>query len=109
MLFRSLETAGTRLAVLEAAVLFEAGWEDLADEVWVVTVEPDQAVQRLATRNGLDETAARARIDSQLSNAERTARANVVIENNHDLAALQGAIEAAWHKLEERLRSAAGR
>jgi phosphopantetheine adenylyltransferase/dephospho-CoA kinase len=104
-----LETAGNRLAVLEAAVLFEAGWEDLVDEVWVVAVEPDQAVARLAARNGLDEAAARARINSQLSNSERTARANVVIENNSDLEALQSGIESAWNKLEERLRLAAGR
>ena len=104
-----LETGGNRLAVLEAAVLFEAGWDDLVDEVWVVVVEPDVAVQRLAARNGLDEAAARARIASQLSNAERAARANEVIENNSDLDALQSAIEVAWHKLEERLRTAAGR
>ena len=104
-----LETGGNRLAVLEAAVLFEAGWDDLVDEVWVVVVEPDLAVQRLAARNGLDEAAARARIASQLSNAERTARANAVIENNGDLDALQSAIEVAWHKLEERLRTAVGR
>jgi len=104
-----LETAGNHLAVLEAAVLFEAGWQDLVDEVWVVVVEPDLAVQRLATRNNLDEAAARARISSQLSNAERVAKANIVIENNSDLAALESGIQAAWDKLEERLRKAAGR
>ena len=104
-----LETAGNHLAVLEAAVLFEAGWDDIVDEVWVVVVEPDLAVQRLATRNGLDEAAARARIASQLSNAERIAKANVVIENNSDMAALEEGIQVAWEKLEERLRTAAGR
>lgn len=104
-----LETAGNHLAVLEAAVLFEAGWDDLVDEVWVVVVEPDLAVQRLATRNGLDEAAARARIASQLSNSERIAKANVVIENNSDMAALEEGIQVAWEKLEERLRTAAGR
>jgi phosphopantetheine adenylyltransferase/dephospho-CoA kinase len=103
------ETAGNRVVVLEAAVLFEAGWEDLTDEIWVVVVEPDNAVKRLAARNGLDEEAARARIASQLSNAERAARANIIIENNGDLAALQGRIESLWQELEERLREAAGR
>ena len=104
-----LETAGNHLAVLEAAVLFEAGWEDMADEVWVVTVEPDQAVKRLAERNNLDEAAARARIDSQLSNAERTSRADVVIENNGTLEELEAAIAASWDALQTRLRTAAGR
>jgi dephospho-CoA kinase len=104
-----LETAGNQLAVLEAAVLFEAEWQDLCDEVWVVVVEPDQAVVRLAQRNNLDEAAARARIASQLSNAERTARATVVIENNSTLEALEASIAGAWEELQQRLRQAAGR
>jgi phosphopantetheine adenylyltransferase/dephospho-CoA kinase len=104
-----LETAGNNLAVLEAAVLFEAGWEDLCTEIWVVVVEPEIAVQRLAARNGLDEQAARARIASQLSNAERTARADMVIENNGSLDQLQAGISGAWDALQARLRTAAGR
>lgn len=103
------ETAGNHLAVLEAAVLFEAGWEDLCDEIWVVVVEPDLAVERLASRNGLDPEAARARIDSQLSNAERVSRADVVIENNSSLEALDRRIEEAWSELQGRLAQAAGR
>jgi phosphopantetheine adenylyltransferase/dephospho-CoA kinase len=104
-----LETAGNHLAVLEAAVLFEAGWEDLCDELWVVVVEPDIAVKRLAQRNGLDEEGARARIASQLSNEERTARADVVVENNGSLEDLQASISGAWEALQQRLRTAAGR
>jgi dephospho-CoA kinase len=104
-----LETAGNSLAVLEAAVLFEAGWEDLCDEIWVVVVEPDIAVGRLEERNGLDEAAARARIASQLSNAERTAKADVVIENNGSLAELEERIGGAWDELQTRLHAAAGR
>jgi dephospho-CoA kinase len=104
-----LETAGNNLAVLEAAVLFEAGWEDLCTELWVVVVEPDIAVQRLATRNGLDEDAARARIASQLSNAERTAKSDIIIENNGSLEELHASIRGAWDALQGRLRTAAGR
>jgi len=104
-----LETAGNTVAVLEAAVLFEAGWEDLVDETWVIIVEPDQAVARLHERNGLDGGAARARIASQMSNAERTRRADVVIENNGSLEDLEGRIQQAWDEFQQRLRSAAGR
>jgi len=103
------EAAGNALVVLEAAVLFEAGWEDLVDEVWVVVVEPEFAIKRLAERNGLDESAARARIDSQLSNDERTARADTVIANNGTLEDLEGAIQGAWDGLQRRLHAAAGR
>ncbi|MCC6382499.1 MAG: dephospho-CoA kinase [Dehalococcoidia bacterium] len=105
----ALETAGNTLAVLEAAVLLEAGWQDLVDEVWVVVVDPEIAVKRLEARNGLDEGAARARIASQLSNAERTARATLVVENNGTLADLEARVVAAWQALQQRLRPAAGR
>ncbi len=33
-----LRAAGVQVAVIEAAVLIEAGWTDLVDEVWVVQV-----------------------------------------------------------------------
>lgn len=99
----ALEVAGTRLAVLEAAVLLEAGWGDLVDEIWVTAAEPDAAVARLAERNGLDEAAARARIDSQLSNAERAAAASVIIVNNGTREELAGRVRAAWDALRERI------
>ena len=97
-----LEVAGTGIVVLEAAVLLEAGWQDMVDEIWVTTVEVDGAVARLAERNGLDEAAARARIDSQLSNEERIAAASVIIENNGTREELGDAIEAAWQGLRAR-------
>ncbi len=99
------EAAGNTLVVLEAAVLFEAGWEDLVDEIWVTVVDPEIAVERLRTRNGLDPEAARARIASQLSNAERIARAHVVIENNGTLDELRERIQRAWDELQQRLRN----
>lgn len=103
------EAAGNELVVLEAAVLFEAGWEDLVDEVWVVVVDPEIAVQRLAARNGLDPEAARARIASQLSNEDRIARGDVIIENNGTLEELQARIQHAWQALQQRLANPAGR
>jgi len=98
-----LETAGNDLAVLEAAVLFEAGWEDLVDEIWVVVVDPDQAVVRLAQRNGIDEAGARARIASQLSNDERISRGHVIITNNGSLEDLEAATQREWDALQQRL------
>ena len=98
----TLEVGGNQLVVLEAAVLLEAGWEDMVDEIWVTTVDADIAVARLAERNGLDEAAARARIDSQLSNEERIAKAGVVIENNGSLDELTTRVRAAWEDLSAR-------
>lgn len=38
---RLVKTQGVKVIVLEAAVLIEAGWENLVDEVWVVTCSPN--------------------------------------------------------------------
>ena len=43
------------IAVLEAALLFEAKWDDLADEVWVTAVAPEIAARRTSERSGLPE------------------------------------------------------
>ena len=80
--------------VLDAAVLFEAGWDVLCDEVWTVSTAPERALERLVARNRLSPEAARARIEAQLGNAEREARANRVIRNNGTLDALDTAVDA---------------
>ncbi len=91
------------IVVLEAAVLLEAGWESLVDEIWVTVVDRKTAIARAVERGGLDEAAAGARIDSQLPNDERRARAQVVIENGGDLPALEARVEEAWLDLGERI------
>lgn len=50
---------------LEAAVLLEASWQGLVDEVWVVATPLETAIERLAERNGLPRDAALARINAQ--------------------------------------------
>lgn len=85
--------------VLDAAVLFEAGWESLCDEVWTVSTAPERALERLVTRNRLAPEAARARIDAQLGNPEREARADRVIRNDGAPDALAAAVDALAAKV----------
>ena len=93
------ETDASAVVVLEAAVLFEAGWQDAVDETWVVTVEPDIAVQRAMARDGLDHSAVQARMEAQLSNAERTALADVVVDNSGSEAAMRERLNDEWRRL----------
>lgn len=93
--------AGRRVAVLEAAVLLEAGWQDEVDEVWAVTVPPEVAVARATARDGIDEAAVRARINAQLTNAERTAGAQVVVDNSGSEEALAAALDEHWRRVRE--------
>lgn len=94
-----LRTKDTQVIVLEAAVLIEAGWLDIVDEVWLVTVDPDIARQRVVERNGITPDQANARIEAQLTNGERRPHAHVVIENNGSLDDLRAAVNNAWSQL----------
>ena len=92
-------TQGASVVVLEAAVLLEASWQSDVDEVWVVTVEPDVAIARATARDGLDEAAVQARVDAQLSNAERVALADVVIDNGGSEAELLSKLDTEWQRV----------
>jgi phosphopantetheine adenylyltransferase/dephospho-CoA kinase len=87
------------VVVLDAAVLLEAGWEDLCDEIWVVVVSRATALRRAVARGGLDAAAVEARIDAQLSNEARREHADVVLDNDGDEAALRAQLDAHWRRL----------
>ena len=90
---------GASVVVLEAAVLLEANWQSDVNEVWVVTVEPEVAIARATARDGVDEAAVQARIEAQLSNPERAALADVVIDNGGSEAELLSKLDAEWQRL----------
>jgi dephospho-CoA kinase len=91
-----LRTAGASVAVLEAALLIEADWLPLVDEVWLVAASPDVARKRLMERNGLTAEEAESRLRAQLPNEKRREYASTVIENDGSLPDLRSAVERAW-------------
>jgi dephospho-CoA kinase len=70
--------------------------------VVVVDVPPEVAVERLVTQRGLTEADARARIAKQIGREERIAKADRVIDNSGDLAALDAQIDELWEWLVSR-------
>jgi len=100
-----LDREGSKLVVVEAALLIEADWTSLADKVWVVTSEEEDVVARLAARNQLSEDAIRARIASQMPQSERIRHADVIISNHGDLGQLRSRVQEAWQE-EPRTRDA---
>ncbi len=89
-------SAPERIVVLEAAVLIEADWLDLADQIWVTVVKPAVAIERACARDNLSEDAVRTRLDAQLSNDERGSYADHVIDNSSDEAHLLAQVESLW-------------
>ncbi len=94
-----VRAAGAPVAVLEAAVLIEADWVPLVDQVWLVTVPPVVARDRLIQRNGLTADQADARIGAQLTDEERAKHARVVIDNDGTLDELRSQVMREWEQL----------
>lgn len=92
-------TEAAPVVAVEAAVLLEAGWQALADRLWVVVAPVEVAIARLRDDRGVPEEQARVRIAAQMSNDERIAHADTVIHNAAGLDALRDAVTAAWQRL----------
>lgn len=93
-----LRRQGVKVAVLEAAVLFEAKWEGLATEVWVTDAPEETVVPRLRARSGWTEEQSRARIAAQLPRAERLRRAQVVINTDVPWEEVKRQVKARWQE-----------
>lgn len=94
----------TPVIVVEAAVLLDAGWQDFLDGVWVVSVPPSKAIQRLQENRNLTVEDAEQRIAAQqsrrgignLEDEVRTKVVSAVIENS-------GSLEDLRERLAEKL------
>ena len=71
-----------QLIILEAAVLIEAEWQSLVDELWVVSVDSSITIERAIERDGANRSAIETLIGHQMSNAEREKYADVVLDNS---------------------------
>ncbi|HIF11955.1 MAG TPA: dephospho-CoA kinase [Dehalococcoidia bacterium] len=87
---------GTDVLVVEAAVLFEAGWENLFDEIWVVTASEKDVLERLERQRNQKPEQTRARVRAQMTNEEREQRADVMVRNDEDRAALAATVKKLW-------------
>ena len=59
-----LRSHGTQVAVVEAALLFEAGWDTLVDEVWATDAPLETVIQRLQARSGMSAEEVMTRVES---------------------------------------------
>lgn len=100
---RELDAARRRrpngIVVLEAAVLIEAGWRSLVDELWVLALDRNTALRRAMARSGADVETAQARLDAQLDERQRIAQADRVIDNSAGPDRLRAQLDREWRRL----------
>lgn len=92
-------TAGYPVAVLDAPTLLESGTDKLCDHIAAITADGGLRLTRIMKRDGLDRERALQRIQAQPDASFYTARADFILENNGDTAALQASIDAMAARL----------
>jgi dephospho-CoA kinase len=82
--------------VIEAAILIEANWQPLFDEIWLVRAPREQVVTRIEIQRGLKPAETETRIRAQLSDEDRAKHATLVIENNGSIEELRDLLKTVW-------------
>ncbi len=90
------EKSGEAAVVVEAPLLFEAGWEDMFDEVWAVAAPEETVIARVVEARGIDAASVRSRMRAQMSNEDRLSRARVAIDNSRSPDDLRATVTEAW-------------
>jgi dephospho-CoA kinase len=91
--------AGARVVVLEAALLIEAGWKPLLDQIWVTIAPEDTVAKRLKKARGLSKKQVLARLKTQMPLEEKAKQADVVINTDCAIDQLRARVTESWHKL----------
>ncbi len=93
------------VAIVEAALIFEAGVGGRFDKIVVVTCGADRKAQRFAQRTGIGLELAREEVArrsaAQMPDEEKLRRADYVIYNDGSLAETEAQVETIWNQLQQ--------
>jgi dephospho-CoA kinase len=100
---REMREGGERRPiVIEAAILIEANWQPLFDEIWLVVASRERVIERIERDRGMKPEQTEARIKAQLSDEERRRHATLVVENNGTIDELRERVSKLWSAALER-------
>jgi dephospho-CoA kinase len=94
-----LRRLGTKVVILEAPLLIEAGADKLVDEIWVTEAPYEVILARLEEKMGFTHHEAITRINAQLSASERRQYADLLIDTNVSLGSLKEKAIVLWENL----------
>ncbi|MFO0959627.1 MAG: dephospho-CoA kinase [Isosphaeraceae bacterium] len=95
-----------KVMVLDAAILLEAGWDDLCDEVAFVDAPDEARRARVEARNGWSAEDLKSRESAQWPIARKRARAQVIIANDGPEEAIGPQVRKIYRSFLARLHSA---
>ncbi|MBP5198780.1 MAG: dephospho-CoA kinase [Lachnospiraceae bacterium] len=78
---------------VEAALLIEAGYKGVVDELWYVYADPEVRRKRLKESRGYDDAKIDSILSNQLSDEEFRKNCDVIIDNSGELSYVYGKID----------------
>ncbi|WGH91255.1 dephospho-CoA kinase [Auritidibacter ignavus] len=93
------EGSGETVLIEDIPLLAETGQAERFDGVIVVTCDQQTRLERLTTHRGMDPADAKARMESQATDAQRTQIATWVIDNSQSLEHTQQQVSELWQSL----------
>ena len=90
---------GARVVVVEAALLVETGGYRAYPTLVVVSCDTAIQLRRVMARDGVNEAAAKAIINTQLPMADKEAVATHIVHNSGDRESLKQAVQSLWTTL----------
>jgi dephospho-CoA kinase len=91
-----------KFVILDVPLLFESGWDKLADVTIVVQSNQNIQIKRLLKRTGLTKADIIRRIKSQMPIKEKLQRADIIIDNRKTLHQTYAQVKAIVHRLQTR-------
>ncbi|HCH35666.1 MAG TPA: dephospho-CoA kinase [Dehalococcoidia bacterium] len=85
-----------KIVILDAALLYQANWHDLCDEVWLITANPVDLIYKRLAKRGLTSEEIKKRLDSQGDYEALIDRADVHIENSFSVRNLHKTVHSIW-------------
>lgn len=90
---QQIAQAEAEIVFVDVPLMYEVGYDQKVNQVWLVYVNRMIQLQRLMERNHLTEEEANQRIDSQWSLEDKKEKADVIIDNEGNLDALYRQID----------------
>ncbi|MCJ0433590.1 dephospho-CoA kinase, partial [Clostridioides difficile] len=84
-----LRKKGENIVVLDAAILVESGFLDMVDKLLVVTCKQEVQISRIQKRDNCSEQEALSRINSQMSQEEKSKYGDYIIDNSGTITELE--------------------
>ena len=87
-----------RVIVVEAALLVEADYLSILNQLWLVWADDDVRLKRVMSRDKLDRQQALARMNNQMPQAQKAKDARYIVHNNNGRGELEQELAQVWQQ-----------